>query len=88
MARENLTVTKTGNGQGAVKSAPAGISCSYTCGTNTAYFYKGTSVTLTASIQEGKGSTLGNWGGACSGTAATPCTVTMSEAKSVTVGFN
>jgi hypothetical protein len=88
MARENLTVTKTGNGQGAVKSAPAGISCSYTCGTNTAYYYKGASVTLTASIQEGKGSTLGNWGGACSGTAATPCTVTMSEAKSVTVGFN
>jgi len=87
IARENLKVTKTGNGQGAVKSAPAGINCSYTCPSNTAYFYKGTSVTLTASVQAEKGSSLGNWGGACSGTAATPCVVSMSAAKEVTVEF-
>ena len=87
IARENLKVTKSGGGQGAVKSSPAGINCSYTCGTNTAYFYKGTSVTLTASVQAGKGSELGNWGGACSGSEATPCVVTMSAAKSVTAEF-
>ncbi len=86
--RETLTVAKSGNGQGTVKSSPAGINCSYTCSSNSAYFYKGTTVTLTATVQAGKGSTLGNWGGACSGTAATPCVVTMSEAKEVTVGFN
>jgi streptogramin lyase len=87
IARENLKVTKSGKGQGAVKSSPAGINCSYTCPSNTAYYYKGTSVTLTASVQEGKGSALGNWGGACSGTAATPCVVSMSSAKEVTVEF-
>jgi streptogramin lyase len=87
IARENLKVTKSGKGQGSVKSSPAGINCSYTCPSNTAYFYKGASVTLTASVQEGKGSTLGNWGGACSGTEATPCVVSMSEAKEVTAEF-
>jgi hypothetical protein len=86
IARENLKVLKAGHGQGAVKSAPAGINCSYTCGTNTAYFYKGTSVTLTASVQEGKGSTFTGWsGGGCSGTGT--CTVTMSGAKEVTATF-
>ena len=87
IARENLTLTKSGSGSGSVKSAPAGINCSYTCGSNTAYFYKGTSVTLTAAVQVGKGSALGNWGGACSGSEATPCVVSMNEAKSVTAEF-
>ena len=72
IARENLTLTKSGSGSGSVKSAPAGINCSYTCGSNTAYFYKGTSVTLTAAVQVGKGSALGNWGGACSGSRGDP----------------
>ena len=66
IAKENLALTKSGSGSGSVKTAPAGINCSYTCGSNTAYFYNGTSVTLTAAVQAGKGSALGNWGGACS----------------------
>jgi hypothetical protein len=86
--KEAVTLTKTGNGQGAVKSSPAGINCSYTCSSNAAYFHKGTTVTLTASVQSGTGSELGEWGGACSGSEASPCVLSsIGEAKSVTAEF-
>ncbi len=83
-----LTVNKTGAGAGTVKSAPSSINCGATCSSSSSLFYKGKEVVLTASVLAGKGSALGNWsGGGCSGTAATPCTVTMSEAKTVTAEF-
>jgi endo-1,4-beta-xylanase len=76
----SLTVTKAGNGSGTITSSPAAITCGSTC---KAVFPSGTSVTLTATptgsaIFEG-------WSGACTGTG--PCTVSMSEARSVTATF-
>ena len=76
-----LSVTKAGTGTGTVTSSPAGIDCGSTC---TAEYASGTSVTLTAAAASG--STFSGWSGACSGAEAT-CTVSMSEARSVTANF-
>ena len=84
--KEVLTVTKSGKGQGSVKGKPSGISCSYTCSTQVAYFYDGTSVVLTAAVQSGKGSEFVEWTGACSGSETT-CTVPMTGVKSVGAKF-
>ena len=77
---ETLTVTKTGDGAGTVTSSPAGIDCGATCSHDYAI---GSSVTLTAT--PAKGSSFGGWGGACSGKA--PCPVTMTAARSVKPSF-
>jgi hypothetical protein len=74
-----LSATKTGSGT--VVSSPFGINCGSLCA---ATFASGTSVMLTATPDSG--STFTGWGGACSGTAAT-CTVSMSQARSVTTTF-
>ncbi len=68
---------------GRVTSAPAGIDC--TTGTCEASYSGGTSVTLTAT--PGANSRFDGWGGeGCSGTD--PCTVSMSQARSVTASFS
>jgi hypothetical protein len=79
-----LTVTKAGTGTGTVTSNPAGINCGAGCGTQSASFASGTSVTLTAAAAGG--STFAGWSGACAGTTA--CTVSMTQARSVTATFN
>jgi len=80
-----LALTKTGPGQGIVKSHPAGVLCSYACGALTASFYEGDEVLLEVS-KLGKGSAFAGWsGGGCSGTGT--CTVTMDGAKSVEAEF-
>jgi hypothetical protein len=76
-----LTVTKTGNGSGAVTSSPVGISCGPDC---SADFISDTVVTLTATPENG--STFTGWSGDCIGTGA--CTVSMDTAKSVTATFS
>jgi hypothetical protein len=75
-----LTVSKTGNGTGRVISAPAGLDCATNCN---AVFGANTSVMLTAN--PGTGSTFTGWGGACAGNG--PCTLTMTQAKSVTATY-
>jgi hypothetical protein len=77
-----LTVSKEGSGSGRVVSSPAGIDCGETCA---AGFDLGSNVTLTASAI--LPNYLASWGGACAGTSGTQCTVTMSEAKNVSVTF-
>ena len=77
-----LGVSKSGNGSGTVSSSPSGISCGATC---SASFTSGTNVTLSAT--PASGSTFAGWSGACSGTAAT-CTVSMTQARSVTATFS
>jgi subtilisin family serine protease len=77
---QTLTVEKVGTGDGSVSSSPAGIDCGAVCYASFAY---GTSVTLTA-VAASNSQFLG-WGGACAGGGS--CTVTMSEAKSVTARF-
>ncbi|MFM9077615.1 MAG: InlB B-repeat-containing protein, partial [Solirubrobacterales bacterium] len=76
-----LSVTKSGDGTGTITSTPAGIDCGASC---QAQFNLGTQVTLTAAAASS--STLTGWSGAgCSGTGT--CSVTMSEARSVTATF-
>jgi uncharacterized repeat protein (TIGR02543 family) len=76
-----LTVAKSGTGSGTVTSSTGGINCGSICSANIA---SGTTVTLTAAVASG--STFGGWSGACTGTAAT-CTVSMTQARSVTATF-
>lgn len=77
-AAQTLTVARIGSGT--VTSSPAGINCGNTC---SASFPFGTTVTLTAAA--GPGSWFTGWDGACAGTGN--CTVTMSEARSVSARF-
>lgn len=82
LGRRTLDVSRAGSGSGGVTSSPGGIACGTTC---TAQFTNGTGVTLTATPSPG--STFGGWSGSgCSGIGT--CTVTMSQARSVTATFN
>lgn len=87
-APHQLTITTAGGGNGSVASAPAGIACSRTAGTEagtcTLPLPEGTLITLTATAAVGHAFT-GWTGGGCSGTA--PCQVTMTEARTVTATF-
>jgi len=81
-----LTLTMVGvQGSGTVTSSPAGINCAAGGGVCPPADYPvGTVVTLTA--VPGPTTTTFNWSGACTGSALT-CTVTMSQATSVTAQF-
>jgi hypothetical protein len=84
VGQRNLTVNKSGGGNGTVKSNVAGINCGATCSSMTAAYFQGTVVELTAT--PGKGSSFGGWSGSgCSGTGT--CTVTMSEPAPVEAEF-
>ena len=77
---KTLTVARAGNGTGSVTSAPAGIDCGATCSST---FWQDMTVTLTAAPSGTD--VFAGWSGACTG--AGPCTVTMSDSKSVTATF-
>lgn len=78
----SIVVTTTGNGMGAVTSAPTGISCPGDC--SEAY---GPGVTVTLSAAPGAESVFAGWsGGGCTGTEL--CIVTTDNAKSVIVTFS
>ena len=81
LVAEQLTVSKSGSGTGTVTSSPAGITCGATC--SHSYDF-GTMVTLTPAADSG--SVFAGWSGDCTGTGG--CTVTMSQARSVTATFN
>jgi len=84
ITQRRLTVSApTGSGAGRVTSAPTGIDCGSDCTEDYDY---GTSVTLTANPDAG--SVFGSWGGACSGEATDTCTVSMTDARSVSVTFD
>lgn len=80
-----LTVTLAGTGTaGTVSSSPAGISCDAASDPCSANFVAPQAVTLTATAN---GDTFVGWSGeGCSGTGT--CTVTMSQARSVTATFD
>jgi Fe-S cluster biogenesis protein NfuA len=80
---KTLSVEKEGSGIGSIKTTPGGISCLSACDSAEAVYATGKLITVTA--PPAKGSAFVEWGGDCSGTG--PCTVTMSEAKSVTAEF-
>jgi uncharacterized repeat protein (TIGR02543 family) len=75
-----LTVTKEGAGTGTVTSSPTGIDCGSTCSARYTY---GSSVTLTPTPTAGW--TFTGWSGNCTGTGV--CTVTMTQARTVTATF-
>jgi hypothetical protein len=77
---ETLSVSRKGDGRGAVTSSPAGITCGSSCGHDYDY---GSSVTLSASAA--KGSAFAGWAGACSGKAS--CLLKLTAARSVTATF-
>ena len=77
---ETLSVAKAGSGTGAITSSPSGITCGANCSHDFGY---GTTVTLAATPS--RGSRFAGWSGACSGTGA--CTVTVTQAESVTATF-
>lgn len=68
------------NGQGRVTSAPAGIDCSQAC---SASFATDSTVALTAVPTPGWA--FAGWSGACTGSG--PCSVQMSDPRSVTATF-
>jgi len=84
ITQRRLTVrAPTGSGSGRVTSAPAGIDCGTDCTHD--YDYD-TDVTLTA--RPATGSAFGRWGGACSGETSATCTVSMTDARDVSVTFD
>ncbi len=77
----DLSVSKTGSGDGTVTSSPAGIDCGSDCSEG---YESGTSVTLTANPDSD--SVFAGWsGGGCSGTGN--CTVNVAFAIAVTAEF-
>jgi hypothetical protein len=82
-AQHAASVTLLGTGTGAVSSEPAGIECGQVCDAD---FDGGTSLTLTASATTG--SSFEGWGGACAGTLGEACTLSMTEARTVTATFD
>lgn len=75
-----LQVTRSGAGQGAVASSPAGIACPGSC---EAEFNSGAKVTLTAT--PAPGSFFAGWSGACTGTGT--CQVELAAVASVDAAF-
>jgi hypothetical protein len=80
-----LTLTKSGGGQGKVRSDPAAIFCSYTCSTLTAAFYEGEEVVL--SEVPGRGSTFAGWVGCDSVDGEGRCVVAVGAAREVAAEF-
>jgi GH25 family lysozyme M1 (1,4-beta-N-acetylmuramidase) len=81
-----LTTALTGFGQGSVTSSTGGIACdgsvAQVCAAN---YVAGNSVTLTATPQAG--SQFDGWTGACDGSLAYTCTVTVDHAYNVSASF-
>ncbi len=77
-----LKVNKAGTGTGTVTSSPAGISCGSQCN---APFFQLAHVTLTA--HPGSGSGFQSWSGVSGCGQASTCTVSMTQARTVTASF-
>jgi hypothetical protein len=78
LQRFTLSVARSGDGQGTVTSSPAGINCGTACSSD---YVINTTVTLTAA--PAAGSIVTGWTG-CDSASGNTCTVTMTNAKSVT----
>ena len=86
-AKNTLSVSKEGGGQGFVKTTPANINCGYTCTAAAAQFYFNESAAITVTLN--KGTTKVTWttgAGTCTGNALT-CSVPMSAAHSLVAKF-
>ncbi|HXG32426.1 MAG TPA: CARDB domain-containing protein [Bryobacteraceae bacterium] len=79
-----LNLTKNQAAGGTVTSSPAGINCGTSCGSQSASFSGGTTVTLTATAAGGW--QFSGWSG-CDSASGTTCTVNMNANRSVTADF-
>lgn len=80
--QQNLTVTRSGDGEGLVTSEPAGIECGATCSSG---FNEGSTVTLTAA--PAPHSRVAGWSGCTAEPSPTECEVAMSSAAAVDAEF-
>jgi trimeric autotransporter adhesin len=78
-----LNVSVSPAGGGSVRSQPAGISCPSSCNKT---YASGTRVTLTATPASGY--KFAAWAGDCAGTTTPACTLTMSQARTVSATFS
>lgn len=78
-----ITVLKEGTGSGTVSSDPPGIDCGEDC---VAGYDPGTVVTLTVNVDGS--SSIGNWGGACSGYTGDQAMVRVDQLKTCTISFD
>ena len=86
-AKNTLTLSKTGGGQGFVKTKPTNVNCGLTCTAAEAEFFA--SETPEVSVTLGKGTTKVTWttgAGTCTGNALT-CSVPMSASHSLVAKF-
>jgi hypothetical protein len=81
LSLNTLTVTKAGDGSGAVASSPPGIDCGNDCSEP---YNRGTVVSLTAAATTG--SKFAGWSGACSGAGA--CRVTVDATRKAIATFS
>ncbi len=80
----NVSITKTGSGNGTVTSSPAGISCGSTCSAN---YEAGMIITLTAEAQYGSAQFTG-WGGdAASCGTSQNCQLAVYSNMNITASF-
>ena len=81
-----LGISKSGDGQGVIKSAPLGIDCGIDCQVaNAQYNYK---LRVTLTVKSDSYSTFLGWGGACQARGIKPtCTMTMDSDKNVTASL-
>ncbi len=90
LKQQPLTVTVNGTGSGTVTSSPGTINCMAggSASACSATYTHGTMVTLTAAATSGGGNTFAAWGGACAGVMTSTCSVSMTQARTVSATFN
>jgi hypothetical protein len=81
--RQTYTLTVTPPTNGTVSSVPAGISCP---GGNCSATY-GYDASVTLNAGPATGFAFAGWGGACAGAGTGPCTLRMTQARTVTASF-
>ena len=83
---EKLSVSLAGGGSGSVVSNDGAINCASPGSSCSSLYLPGANVSLTA-VAAGT-SVFAAWSGACTGTNANACSVTMNSVQSVTATFN
>jgi hypothetical protein len=81
-ATTTYPITVTASALGTITSNPSGLACGSTCSSS---FASGAVVTLTATPASGY--TFSSWGGACAGQSGTTCSLTMTQAYSVSANY-
>ncbi len=81
-----LNLTKTGDGQGSIKSSISGIDCGPDCQESSAQFPYKKKITLTAKV-DSSATFLGWSGDVCDGITKTQCKILMDANKNITARF-